>query len=172
MVMNPLQMRLSPSGPVIGNPPVLVGGPSNVAGRVWVAQGAGAAQQVPGTAAGDALGLESVVVNLLPAVAGYKYDLEFETNTFGDLGTNGGYDMIVLGSHDNGATYPDTLASNPDAIIRTGAGRLQVTNVTNPNAVPIDHVKCQLKSIKAAAGGFTYSPTASALRITEISPTT
>jgi hypothetical protein len=135
---------------------------------VWVAQGVGAVTNVPGTAAGDVLGITSVLVDLKPAALGYKYDVEFDTQTFG---TTGGYDMIVLGSHDGGATFPDTLVSTPDSIIYTGSGRVQVTNITNPNAVPIDHVKCQLKSLNAAAGTFTYSPTASALRITEWSPT-
>lgn len=167
---NPQQLRLSPSGPVIGTPPVLVGGNSSVAGRVWVKQGVGAVQTVPGTAAGDILGLESVLVNLLPSTTGYKYDVELDTQTFGDTSTNGGYDLIVLGSHDGGATFPDTLAEIPDEMWKSGCGRLQVTNVTNPNAVAIDHVKCQIKSIKAATGGFQYGPTASALRITEQSP--
>lgn len=167
---NPQQLRLSPSGPVIGSPPVLVGGGSSVSGRVWVAQGVGVATTIPGTAAGDMLGLEAVVVNLLPSTTGYKYDVELDTQTFGDTGTNGGYDMLVLASHDGGATYPDTLAQIPDEMWKSGCARLQVTNVTNPNAVAIDHVKCQLKSIKAATPGFDYSPTASALRITENSP--
>lgn len=162
-----LQLRLSPSGPVIGTPPVLTGGNSSVTGRVWVAQGVGAVADVPGTAAGDIAGLEAVLVNLLP---GYTYDVELDTQTFGDTGTNGGFDMIVLASHDNGVTYPDTLAQIPDEIWKSGCGRMQVTNVVNPNAVAIDHVKCQLKSIKAAGGGFQYSPTASALRISEHSP--
>lgn len=167
--MNALQMRLSPSGPVIGTPPVLTGGNAIVPGRVWLGQGAGAAQQVPGVAAGNVLGLESVPVNLLPAAAGYRYDLEFETNTFGVVGT-GGYFVVVLASHDGGATFPDTLATNTVELKYTGVGRVQVTNVTNPNAVPIDRIRCQLRSLAAAAGTFTYSPTASALRITEISP--
>jgi hypothetical protein len=166
--MNALQMRLSPSGPVIGTPPVLVGGTALIPGRVWLGQGAGNAAQVPGAAAGNVLGLESVLANLLPGTTGYKYDLEFETNTFGS--GNESYVLIVLGSHDGGLTFADTLASSPASIIWTGSGRIQITNYSNPNAVPIDHIRCQLKSGAAASGAFTYSPTASALRITEVSP--
>jgi hypothetical protein len=160
-----VQQRLSPSGPVIGNPPQLTGGNSSVPGRVWVAQGVGSATPIPGAAAGDMLGLEAVVVDLKP---GYSYDVELDTQTFGSITT--GYDLIVLGSHDGGTTYPDTLCQIPDSIKKTGCGRLQVTNVSNPNAAAIDHVKCQIKSLDASTGGVTYSPTASALRITETSP--
>ena len=167
---NPLQLRLSPSGPVLGNPPALVGGNSLVPGRVWVAQGVGNATPTPGTAAGDVLGLEAVPVDLKPGALGYRYDVEFDTQTFGDVGTNGGFAVIILASHDGGATYPDTLAQIPDSIWKSGCARLQVTNVSNVNAVAIDHVKCQLRSLKATAGGFTYSPSSSALRITETSP--
>lgn len=161
---SPQQLRLSPSGPVIGNPPQLVGGNSNVDGRVWVAQGSGAAALVPGTAAGNISGLDAVLVNLLPA---YKYDVELDTQTFGDVGTSGGYDLLVLGSSDGGATYPTVLAQIPDSIDRSGCGRLQVTNVSVVNT--IDHVRCQIRSLLASGGNFVYSPAASALRITEIS---
>lgn len=169
---NTLQMRLSPSGPVIGTPPVITGGNSSAAGRVWVAQGSGIATKVPGTAAGDMLGLESTLVDLKPGAQGYSYDVELDTQTFGDTGTGGGFDLIVLGSHDGGNTFPDTLAQIPDSMWKSGCGRLQVTNVQNPNAVSIDHVKCQIKSLIAPSGGtnFVYAPTASALRITETSP--
>ena len=174
---NALQLRLSPSGPVIGTPPALTGGNSDVLGRVWTAQGSGVNTPVPGTAAGDILGLESTVVDLKPAAVGYSYDVELDVQTFGPVGSGeggpGGYDLVILGSHDGGLTFPDTLASIPvgvDRLIVSGCGRIQVTNVTNPNAVDIDHVKCQIVSALATDPGFTYSPTSAALRITETSP--
>lgn len=161
-----LKIRLSPSGPEIGNPPAQVGG-SGVAGRVWGATGIGAPDQVSGPAAADVPGLEAVPVNLLATASGYRYDIECDSETFG---TGGSYRVSLLGSTDNGATYPVTLAAMAGDYQWSGAARLHLYGVA-VGAANVDHVKMQLQRSLAAGADLTYAPVDSTVRITEISPT-
>ena len=158
-----LKVRLSPSGPEIGNPPAQVGG-SPVAGRIWGITGAGLNAQVPGAAAGDVPGA-SVAVDLMPLASGYQYDVEVDANTFG---TGGGWKVILLGSSDNGATYPTTIIATSDYQERGGVGRVHHWGVTLP--AHIDHVKMQLQRNVPAGAALTYSPAECTARIREISP--
>ena len=160
-----LTARLSPSGPVIGNPPAQIGGGAKVPGRLWVAQGAGNNANVPGAAAGDVPGLEHTTVDLQPAATGYKYDVEVDVETFG---TGGGFVINLLGSVDAGANYTSmhTPAGTQDF---SGGGRLHLTNVTNAAATPINRIKVQLQRNVPAAADLTYAPADCCLRVREYS---
>jgi hypothetical protein len=132
---------------------------------MWVNQGAGAVSNVPGTAAGDLLGLESTLVDLRPGVSGYKYDIEVDSETFG---TGGNFNVLLLGSTDGGSTYASL--HTPSFLQEISGGvRLHVTNFVNPNATTINRLKVQLQRNIAAASDLTYAPTMSALRVREYS---
>lgn len=158
-----LTPRLSPSGPLIGSPPGLVGGGANVPGRTWLAQGAGEVRNVPGAAAAAIPGLDAVAVDLKPGTTGYRYDVEVDTSTFG---TGGSYSINVAASTDNGATY--TVIYTPQGnLLNAGEGRLHLTNFSNPNAVTINKLAVLLQRNAAAGADLTYAPAQSSLRIRE-----
>jgi hypothetical protein len=159
------KIRLSPSGPEIGTPGAQVGD-SAVAGRIWGQTGVGSNTQVPGTLAGDVLGLENVVVDMKPSASGYTYDVEADTNTFG---TGGLYRITVLGSTDSGSTFGVSLCTMNADFQTSGAGRLHHFSVSSGLAV-INRVKMQLTRSIPAAADLTYAPVDSTLRITEVSP--
>jgi len=161
-----LKIRLSPSGPEIGTPAAQVGD-SAVAGRVWGKTGVGSNTQVPGTAAGDVLGLEAVVVDMRSTASGYTYDVEADTNTFG---TGGLYRVAVYGSTDSGSTYNVLLMGMNADLLDSGVCRLHHWGVLT-GANPINRVKMQLQRSIAADADLVYAPVDSTLRITEISPT-
>lgn len=158
-------VRLSPSGPEIGNPPqqIGVGDGSGATGRTWRFQGAGTSAQVPGSAAGDVAGLGALEVNLLE---GYNYDIEFVGYT---SGTGGQYKATILGSHDGGATYTTVLEQGPTNANATQPGVYvcRLTNVQVASGVVIDHVKVQWQRSVAAAADLTYLPTDCSLVIAE-----
>lgn len=157
------KIRLSPSGPEIGDPPAQVGD-SGVTGRIWGVTGAGAIAQVPGPDAGDVPGAV-VAVDLLPLASGYQYDVEGDANTFG---TGGGWKVLLLGSSDGGATYPVTIAASDDYQTTSGVGRVHHWGVTL--AAAINRVKMQLQRDVEPSGGLTYAPDNCTVRIREISP--
>lgn len=167
-----LKIRLSPSGPEIGDPAAQVGN-SAVAGRVWGKSGVGSNVVVPGSAAGDIPGLESVPVDMKPTSSGYQYDLEADSNTFG---TGGLYRIAVYGSTDSGATFPVLLMSiNPGGIgggdyLLSGAARLHHWGFES-GANTINRVKMQIQRPTGQDNALTYAPADSTIRITEISPT-
>lgn len=160
-----LKIRLSPSGPEIGDPPAQVGN-SSVAGRVWGKSGTDSSSaNVPGTAVGDVTG-SIAQVDLKASASGYRYDVEGDATTFG---TGGDYKVIVVGSSDGGATYPHTLAASADFMHFSGSGRVHLWGVAMP--ADIDHVKMQLQAQFAASTALTYVGDHCTWRITEISPT-
>jgi hypothetical protein len=157
--------RLSPSGPLIGNPPALVGGGAAVPGCLWLAQGTGSSEvpyvNVPNPAAAIT-GLEAVPVDLKPGTTGYKYDIEVDTATFG---TGGGFTMNLAESTD-GVTY--TVIYTPQGLIdNTGEERLHLTNYSNPHATSIKFVKAIVSTSQVAGGALTYAPLSSSVRIRE-----
>jgi hypothetical protein len=164
-------VRLSPSGPEIGNPPaqIGVGDGSGANGRCWRAQGYGNVAQVPGTAAGDVAGLGTIPVNLQTL---YNYDVQF-TGFVG--GTGAGYKAIILGSHDNGATYPIVLHEGPKNDAQGGGQPQQYIarniGVSVASNVVIDHVKVQWQKATAADAACTYDPTDCSIVIQEWSLT-
>jgi hypothetical protein len=160
------KIRLSPSGPEIGTPPAQVGS-SAVAGRLWGQSGVGSNIQVPGTVAGDVPGLTSVAVDLLPTATGYRYDVECDAISFG---TGGGWKLLLLGSSDNGVTFPTTVIETADysSVNVGGTGRVHHWGVALP--VAIDHVKMQLQRNVAAGAALTCAPGDCTFKIREISP--
>jgi hypothetical protein len=166
-----IPIRLSPSGPIIGAPPALVGNSAQAA-REWGKTGTGALTNVPGTAAGDALGLSSVVTDLKPATTGYQYDVYLSTNVFGANEGNGRFwKMFVDGSTDGGATFPIVIYAQTDNYNQEGAGLIRHFTFANPNAANINRVRVQLQRAVAAAITMQYDPEETTIVITEISPT-
>jgi hypothetical protein len=137
-----------------------VGDGSGQSGRVWRFQGTGTATDVPGTAAGDVLGLEIHAVNLLP---GYNYDVEFDGFT---SGTGGNYKALVLGSNDGGSTYAIKLIDGPNSELSGSYVTRQTKKTVAPTTV-IDHVKVQWERGASTGADLTYEPNDQALVITE-----
>ena len=153
---NPVQLvRLSPSGPQLGNPPSQIGGGALIPGRSWVAQGRGSTRiNVPNPPA-DVAGLEAVPVNFR---AGYRYDVEVDAVFYG---TSGGIEINLLASLDGGATYGAIVTTPPE--ISTGSLRAHVTNVT----ATYDHLKVQVATTNPSSSSCLYQPDLTALKITE-----
>lgn len=154
--------RLSPSGPLIGNPPGLVGGGAAVPGRTWIAEGSGAPANVPGTAVGSINGLDAVPVDIRPGTSGYRYDIEVDTVTFG----TGGNFVINVAASTDGVTYA-VIYTPQGTLLNSGEGRLHLTNYSNPNAAPITKLKVLLQRGVAAGADLTYDPGESSLRVRE-----
>jgi hypothetical protein len=159
-------VRLSPSGPEIGDPPSQIGGGgTTVAGRQWRVQGTGgAAVQVPGTLAADVAGAV-MPVNLKATSSGYKYDIEVDATSYG---TGGDWKATVLGSTDSGSTYAVTLLTHDSVNHYSGAMRLHGVSV-QVGANDITNVKVQLQQNVPANAAHTYVPNEVSLRITELS---
>lgn len=158
-------VRLAPSGPEIGSPPqqIGVGDGSGQSGRNWRFQGSGTTTQVPGTAAGDALGLAALEVDLLP---GYKYDVSIVGFTFG---TGGQYEGYLLGSNDGGLTYAVMLLPGP-AIANANQPGVYVARKVDVQVAPtthITHVTMQWKRAIAAGADLTYEPSQTSVEICE-----
>lgn len=156
---NPVQLvRLSPSGPEMGQPGALIGGGNSVVpGRLWTAQGVGAALVSTPYPADDVPGLVAVAVDMK---AGYKYDCEVDAQFFGD---SGHVVIILLGSSDGGATYSAIETTVAHFVNNTNSARLHKTNVVGP----YDHLKVQV-----TAGDDTtcqYLPQLTALKVREYS---
>jgi hypothetical protein len=166
-----IAVRLSPSGPEIGTPSSVVG-ISAQAGREWGKSGVGAITNVPGASAGDALGLESVPVDLRPASSGYQYDVFLSTNVFGASETTGRFwKMAIDGSTDGGATFAVPIYAQPQAYNHEGAGLIRHFTFSNPTALTINRVRVQLqRTAVPASASMTYDPTETTIVITEISP--
>lgn len=160
-------IRLSPSGPEIGTPPAQVGGGAGVTGRVWRFQGTGNGRNVPGTVAGDVAGLEACAVNILP---NYKYDIEYVGFV---TGTGGPFEATVLGSSDNGLTYPTILVQGPinNGVEADKCYVIRKTNVMNFGTAAIDHVKVQWTRTTSAGSDLTYGPGDCSVVISEWSTT-
>lgn len=166
-----IPVRLSPSGPIIGSPPTLVG-ISSQAGREWGQTGSGALTNVPGTAAGDAAGLSSVVTDLRPGTTGYQYDVYLSTNVFGANEGNGRlWSMFISGSTDGGLTFPISIYAQPANYNQEGAGLIRHFTFSNPSASNINRVKVQLQRAVSASTSMQYDPEETTIVITEISPT-
>jgi hypothetical protein len=154
---NPVQfVRLSPSGPELGQPPQQVGGGALIAGRLWLAQGTGATIAM-GTVLTDVPGLEAVPVDLR---VGYKYDIEVDTLV---IGTGGNFQMMLLGSNNGGVTYTGAGLGGNLPQVKSGCGRLRLPLTDGP----WDHLKVQLVSTDVS--GPNYSPTFTALKVREYS---
>ena len=183
MANEPMVMRVSESGPIAGdetNPP-LVGGTSDPSdgskapSRVWLYRGTpGSDIQVPGSAAaGDIPGLVAAVVDLR---LGYTYDIEFDCYVFGTLTDAMKANVIIKGSQDSGATYPDNIHTRTlQPCLSTQQGQrfrlVQAgSDMIAPGTPNIDHIKVQFQRLDANAdAAFEYTPGLVALKITEYS---
>jgi hypothetical protein len=129
-----------------------------------LAQGTGAVANVPGPTAAAIAGLTAIPVDMKPGATGYKYDLEFDVNTFG---TASGFSMILAGSTD-GVTY--TAMYVPQGLQQTaGLCRLHLTNFANPNATPIKFISGVIARDAPAGSSLTYAPVESSVRVREYS---
>lgn len=168
---NPYQLRVPPMGPVVGNPPVNLssnGTNGTLTGVVWRYQGAGPETQVPGSSAGDALGLVSLPVNIKPIATGYRYDVRVDM-LVNNIGTAfGEFNIIVLGSTDNGATFTETVLDvTSAAAFKLPSAGVEATLTlscalrtlfANADALPIDHIKVQLQNALSEGPDLTYWP--------------
>jgi hypothetical protein len=162
-------IRLSPSGPEIGNPPAVVGvgDGSQAIGRQWQFQGTGSSVQInSGTGSVALLGLDALPVNLLP---GYNYNVSFVGFT---SGTGGDNYATILGSSDNGATYPHVL--DQGGAIQSGWTGVYVSrkvDVAVPANTVIDHVKVEWNYHVYSGNFLEYDPDHCSLVILESSYT-
>lgn len=165
-----IPIRLSPSGPIIGTPPSVVGNSAQAA-REWGKTGSGGITNVPGTSAGDVLGLSSVVTDLKPATTGYQYDVYVSTNVFGENEGNGRlWRMHIQASTDAGATFPIVIYDQPEDYNQEGAGLIRHFTFANPTATNIDRVRVRLQRAVSASTSMQYDPEETTIVITEISP--
>jgi hypothetical protein len=185
MSNEPMIMRVSESGPIAGdeNNPPLVGGTSDPAdgskavSRTWIYRGTpGADIQVPGSAAaGDIPGLVSAVVDLR---IGYNYDFEFDCYVFWTLTDAMKANVLIKGSQDAGATFPDNLLTRTlQPCLSTQQGQrasimMAGADFIAPGTPNVDHVKVQFQRLDANAdASFEYTPGMTVLRIIEYSGT-
>jgi hypothetical protein len=155
---SPVQLvRLSPSGPELGQPPAQIGGGALIKGRTWVAQGTGANLVNTPNPAANVSGLSAVPVDMR---AGYKYDVEVDAQFFG---TTGGVEIVLFGSSDGGNTYGGIASTLP--LDATGSCRLHVPNMIGP----YDHLRVQVVTSFVSSADCQYLPQLTALKVTEYS---
>lgn len=156
---NPVQLvRLSPSGPELGQPGQLIGGGAKYAARMWTAQGTGADLIRNPDPAADVPGLEAVAVDMR---TGYSYDVEVDAQFFG---TTGQPKILLLGSLNSGpyVAVEETLAFSPTG--HTGSCRLHVTDLAGGL---YDHLKVQVQNLAGSEATCTYLPQLTALKVRE-----
>src|SRR5208337_1768049 len=98
---NPNQLRVSPSGALVGNPPAQLGGGNFQPGNFWCFQGVAQETEPQNVSGGGTFGtvngLGACEVTIQPISTGYLYDLEVTLNTYLPS-TAGGCQARVLGS--------------------------------------------------------------------------
>ena len=166
---NPNQLRVSPSGALVGNPPAQLGGGNFQPGNFWCFPGNGGPTNVSGSGTfATVTGLGACEVTIRDFNTGYLYDLEVTGNTYG-AGTAGGCKVKVLGSHDGGANYPDTLAESATYYNGSGAILLRLL-ISGAPGVTYDHAKVQLTKSNVTSADLVYYDADVQLTVVELSP--
>ena len=163
--------RLSPSGALIQNGAGATafsqddGITATSTRRAWLYQGfvtGGAAQEIPGTAAGAVLGLDKGDCPVkMQNVAGYEYDVRLDMTAYG---TGGAFKAYILGHYttDPDGTYAVVLAENEAFISRAAAtgssSTIRAIIHSSQLASPIDQITVQLANSSAPTSAQTYYP--------------